>query len=111
MAKVFDGYLDLFTLVYLDNILIFSDNLEDHYNHVKLVIERLRKHNLKVKLSKCKFAQTRIEYLSHIIEDRKISPNPAKVAALANATRPKTVKQIQSFLGLVSYYRKFIKNC
>jgi hypothetical protein len=111
MAKVLDGYLDLFTLVYLDDILIYSNNLEDHYNHVKLVIERLRKHNLKVKLSKCKFAQTRIEYLSHIIEDGKISPNPAKVAAVANATRPKTVKQVQSFLGLVSYYRKFIKNC
>ncbi len=71
-GKSVGGLLDLFTLVYLDDILIYSDNLEDHYNHVKLVIERLRKHNLKVKLSKCKFAQTRIEYLSHIIEDGKI---------------------------------------
>ena len=110
MAKVLESYLDLFTLVYLDDILIYSDN-QNHYNHVKLVIERLRKHNLKFKMSKCKFAQTRIEYLSHIIEDGKISPNPAKVAEVANATRPKTVKQVQSFLGLVSYYRKFIENC
>jgi hypothetical protein len=62
-------------------------------------------------MSKCKFAQRSIEYLSHIIEDGKIVPNPAKIDALYRADKPKTFRQVQSFLGLVSYYRKFIKDC
>ena len=111
LNKVLEGYLEDFCLVYLDDILIYSENLEDHEKHVKLVIERLKKNGLKVKLSKCKFARTKIEYLSHVIENGQISPNPAKVAAVANAPRPKTVKQVLAFCGLVSYYRKWIKDC
>ena len=111
MNKVLEGYLEEFCLVYLDDVLIFSNSLEEHEKHVKLVVERLRKYGLKLKLSKCKFARTKIEYLSHIIENGQVSPNPAKIAAVANAPRPKTVKQVQAFCGLVSYYRKWIKDC
>jgi hypothetical protein len=111
MHKVLGGYLGIFCVVYLDDILIFSSNPQDHKRHVELVIERLRKYNLKIKLSKCKFARSRIEYLSHIVENGTISPNPAKVAAVSEAKRPTTVKTVQSFIGLVSYYRRFIKNC
>ena len=111
MNKVLEGYLDEFCLVYLDDIIISSDNEEDHLKHVQRVIERLRKYNMKIKLSKCKFARTRIEYLSHIIENGELKTNPDKIIAVSNTPRPKNVKQLQSFLGLVSYYRKFIKNC
>ena len=109
MNKVLEGFLDEFCLVYLDDIIIWSDNEEDHLKHVQRVIERLRKYNMKIKLSKCKFARTKIEYLSHIIENGELKTNPDKIIAVANTPRPKNVKQLQSFLGLVSYYRKFIK--
>jgi hypothetical protein len=110
MYKVLDGYLGIFCVVYLDDI-IFSNSPQEHRIHVDLVIERLRRYNLEIKLSKCKFARSRIEYLSHIVENGTISPNPAKVAAVSEAKRPTTVKTVQSFIGLVSYYRRFIKNC
>ena len=98
-------------LVYLDDIIIYSDNSSEHVNHVRLVTERLRFNNLKVKMSKCRFAHTSVEYLSHIIRDGTMTTNPSKTEAVSGYVRPKTVKQLQSFLGLVSYYRKFIKGC
>jgi hypothetical protein len=111
MNNVLDGLIGKICLVYLDDIIIFSNTLEEHIEHVKLVAQRLREHNLKIKLSKCKFAQKRVEYLSHIIENGSIKPNPAKVEAISKCKVPTTVKQVQSFLGLVCYYRKFINNC
>ena len=98
-------------LVYLDDILIFSNDEESHKKHVELVIQRLREYNLKIKPSKCKFARSKLEYLSHIIENGTIRPNPVKTAVVGDAKRPRTVRQVQAFLGLVSYYRKFIKGC
>ena len=111
MNTVLDGYIGDFCLVYLDDIIIYSNNEEEHLRHVQKVVERLRKYNLKIKISKCKFARSKIEYLSHIIENGTITPNPLKIAAVYNSKQPKNVKQVQSFLGLVSYYRKFKKNC
>lgn len=111
MDRILKGISGVFCLVYLDDIIIYSRTLEEHKRHIKEVIERLRKNNLKVKLDKCKFAQRRIEYLSHIIEDGTIRPNPEKVVAVEKFPVPTSVKTVQSFLGLVSYYRKFIKGC
>ena len=111
MNGVLDGLIGKCCLVYLDDIIIFSHNVQDHLNHDKLVSQRLCDHNLKIKLSKCKFAQTQVEYLSHIISNGCIKPNPLKVASVADFKRPTNVKGMQSFLGLVSYYRKFIKDC
>jgi hypothetical protein len=111
MNTVLGDLIGKICLVYLDDIIIYSNTPKEHLDHIRMVIARLREHNLKIKVSKCKFAQRRIEYLSHIIENGHIMPNPAKVEALFRATRPHTVKQVQSFLGLVSYYRKFIRDC
>ena len=111
MNTVLDGLIGNICCVYLDDIIIFSKNVADHTSHVRLVADRLRTFNLKVNLKKCRFAQARVEYLSHIIGDGGIRPNPAKISAVSDFERPTTVKKVQSFLGLVSYYRKFIKNC
>jgi hypothetical protein len=97
--------------VYPDDVICFSETLEQHKIDVENILKRFRQYNLKIKPSKCKFARTKIEYLSHIIENGTIRPNPAKASAVSESKRPKTVKQVQAFLGLVSYYRKFIKNC
>ena len=111
MDNVLRDFIGKICLVYLDDIIIFSENMVEHLEHVRLIAECLREHNLKVKLSKCRFAQDHVEYLSHIIGNGTIKPNPAKIEAVANFKRPTNVKTTQGFLGLVSYYRKFIKNC
>ena len=94
----------------LDDIIIYSNNELEHAEHIRLVCERLRQHNLKIAIHKCKFFKKRIEYLSHVIEDGQLLPNPLKVEAINKIQPPINVKQIQAFLGLASYYRKFIKS-
>ena len=111
MTKVLEGHIGIRCFVYLDDVICWSEKDENHINDVKAIIDRLRQYKLKIKLSKCKFARRKIEYLSHIITNGTLSPNPEKIAAVSQYKRPTTVKQLQSFLGLISYYRKFIKNC
>lgn len=77
---------------------------------MKLIIDRLREHNLCVKVSKCKIAKTKIEFLSHVVSNGTVSPSPGKVQAIYQFDIPTNIKQVQSFLGLASYYRKFITN-
>ena len=95
--------------MYLDDIIVYSKTKAEHIRHSKLVADKLKEFELKIKLDKCKFAKEEIEYLSHIISNGQIRPNPKKIEAISNFTRPQTVKKVQSFLGLVSYYRKFIE--
>jgi len=109
--NVLEGHIGVRCFVFLDDVIIYSESDDDHLKDVQMIIERLRQYNLKIKLSKCKFAKRKIEYLSHIIHNGTLSTNPEKVSAVTNFKRPTTVKQLQSFLGLISYYRKFIKNC
>lgn len=111
MNTVLSDLIGKICVVYLDDIIIFSDSIEQHTDHVVQVANRLRLFNLKVNLKKCTFATTQVEYLSHIIGEGKIMPNPGKITAVAAFERPTSVKSVRSFLGLVSYYRKFIKNC
>ncbi len=111
MDKVLNGLLGLICVVYLDDIIIFSKSREEHVAHVQQVANRLRIFNLKVNFKKCLFATNEVEYLSHIIGNGELKPNPGKIKAVADYQRPTSTKGVQSFLGLVSYYRKFIKNC
>ncbi len=110
MNKVLDGLLTVICDVYLDDIIIYSNDLEEHVKHVQLVIDRLIQYNLKVKLEKSKICQDKIEYLSHTISHGQIQPSPAKVKDLYKYDAPLNVRQIHSFIGLGSYYKRFIKN-
>jgi hypothetical protein len=96
-------------LVYMDDIIVFSDNLEEHLKHLKTVFERLKNHNLKIQLDKTEFFKKELLFLGHIISKEGIKPNPIKLEAIKNFPIPKTVKQIKQFLGLTGYYRKMIK--
>ena len=109
MNQVFYDFLDKFVVVYLDDIVIYSSSLEDHLEHLKLVFERLRQHQLYVKREKCSFAQESIKFLGHIIERGGIRMDMDKVRAIQEWEAPSKVTELRSFLGLANYYRRFVE--
>ena len=98
-----------FAMAYLDDIIIYSSTPEEHLQHIKTVFEKLRHAKLSMKLSKCHFFTKEIQYLGHILGIEGI-PIPAKMEAIKAMHPPVNLKQVNAFLGLVGYYRKFIKN-
>ncbi|CAI7733187.1 unnamed protein product [Closterium sp. NIES-53] len=110
MNNIFRPFLDCFVIVFLDNILIFSNSLEEHAQHLRIVLDTLCQHRLYAKLSKCTFARSSIGFLGHVISSQGIAMDPAKVQCLADWPAPRTVAELQSFIGLAKYYRKFIFN-
>ena len=97
-------------IVYLDDIIIFSDTKEEHLKRLEAVFQKLITAGLKLKPSKCHFFREEIEYLGHVVSGKGISTNPKKVEAVAKWPTPQTVYDVRSFLGFVGYYRRFIKN-
>jgi hypothetical protein len=110
MNKVFMEYLDKFVVVFIDDILIFSKMEEEHEEHLRLVLEKLRSHQLYAKFSKCDFWLTEVAFLGHIISAGGVSVDPGKVRDVLNWIPPTTASEIRSFLGLAGYYRRFIKD-
>ena len=110
MNQVLRGLNWKILLVYMDDIVIFSNSLEDHLAHLVLVFTRLREANLKLKPSKCKFAAQKVLYLGHYITPEEIHVDPSKTEAVHSFPTPKSEKGVRSFLGLCSFYRKFVKN-
>jgi hypothetical protein len=110
MNSIFSNVLDKFVVVYLDDILIFSRNPEEHKEHVTEVLSHLQKHQLYAKPEKCKFSVDTTEFLGFIISPSGISMAQSKVDTILKWPTPKTVKQIQSFLGFANFYRHFIFN-
>ena len=95
---------------YLDDILIFSPDMDTHLKHVRLLFDRLRKADLKLKESKCNFLKAHVQYLGHLISGKGIEPVPEKLESIKNMPSPTTPKEVKQFLGLIGYYRKFIPN-
>ena len=108
MSEVLQG-LD-FCFAYIDDILIHSRTLEEHFNHIEQVFGRLRQHGLKLKLKKCNFVQKKTSYLGFVISENDIKPDADKVEAIQQMQTPTTVKHIRSFIGMCSYYRRFLPN-
>jgi hypothetical protein len=108
MNDIFINYLDKFVIVFLDDILIYSKSEEENEYHLRLVLQVLREHQLYAKLSKCYFYQKKIHYLGHIILEQGIAVDPEKIEAIRGWPTPRNVSDIKSFMGLVSYYRRFI---
>ena len=99
-----------FAIAYLDDIIIFSTTAEEHLSHIKDVFEKLCTAKLSVKLSKCHFFMKEIQYLGHILSTKGIQTLTSKTQAIQNMHPPKMCNQVHAFLGLVGYYRNFIKN-
>lgn len=110
MDNVLRGLQNEICAVYLDDIVIFSTSLQEHVIRLKSIFERLKKANLKVQLDKCEFFRKEVAYLGHVITPDGVKPNPDKIYAIKNFPIPKTQTEIKSFLGLIGYYRKFIKD-
>ena len=97
-----------FVTAYLDDILIFSNSLSEHLYHLRKVIDSLKSVNLKLQPSKCKFARTEVEYLGHVITAEGLKPNVHLTDAVRNFPRPQNVQSVRRFLGMASFYRRFI---
>jgi hypothetical protein len=109
MNKVFMEYLDKFVVVFIDDILVFSKNEEEHAEHLRLVLQKLREHKLYAKRSKCEFWLKEVSFLVHVVSNGGISVDPSKVRDVLNWKPPTNVGEIRSFLGLAGYYRRFIE--
>ena len=110
MNQVLDDLILTCCVVYVDDIVVFSPDLETHLNNLQKVFDRLEQAGLKLKLSKCRFAVQRVKCLGHLLTPEGVLPNPEKVEVIRNYPQPKNVKQVRQFLGLCNYYRRFQKN-
>ena len=110
MTQVLRGLTWRQCLIYLDDILVFSETFDDHLSHLEQIFSRLRQANLKLKPSKCDFVAKEIKYLGHIISKHGVRTNPDKTKAVSTFPVPKTPKDVRSFLGMCNYYRKFVKD-
>jgi hypothetical protein len=110
MNDIFWKWLDDFVVVYIDNILIYNGSLEEHAEHLRKVFQKLRENKLYAKLEKCEFGVTEVDFLGHRITQEGLKMDDHKVKEIMDWEPPKSVSALRSFLGLASYYRKFIKN-
>ncbi len=110
MNDIFREWFDDFMVIYINDILIYSGSLEEHVEHLRMMFQRLRENKLYAKLEKCEFRVTEVDFLGHRITQKGLKMDDHKVKAILDWEPPKSIMALKSFLGLASYYRKFIKN-
>lgn len=110
MNEIFKPYLRKSILVFFDDILIYSSSEAEHLEHLRITLSLLQQHQLLAKWSKCVFGQTELEYLGHIISAAGVSADKAKIENMQNWPGPTTLRALRGFLGLIGYYRRFVKN-
>ena len=110
MNRVFHPYLDQIVIVFINNILVYSKNAEEHAFHLRVVLQTLKERQLYVKFLKCEFLLNEVVFLGHEVFGNGIFVDPKKVKVIVNWEHPKCVIEIQSFLGLTEYYRRFVEH-
>ena len=109
MNSVFQLFLRKFTLVFFDDILVYSPSMTEHLTHLRMVLQVMRQNTLFAKRSKCVFGTKQVEYLGHVISAQGVATDPSKIQAMKEWPVPANLKQLRGFLGLTGYYRRFIK--
>nr|GEW93299.1 putative reverse transcriptase domain-containing protein [Tanacetum cinerariifolium] len=109
MNRVCKPYLDKFVIVFIDDILVYSKDVEEHEKHLKIILELLKKERLYAKFSKCDFWLDSIQFLGHVIDHSGVHVDPAKTKAIKSLAAPMTPTEVRKFLGLAGYYRRFIE--
>ncbi|WMV58881.1 hypothetical protein MTR67_052266 [Solanum verrucosum] len=110
MNGVFKPFLDSFVIVLIDDILVYSKSEEEHADHLRIVLGVLWKQRLYAKFSKCKFWLTSVAFLGHVDSKEGVIVDSQKIQAVKNCVGPSSVTKVRSFVGLASYYRRFVKN-
>ena len=110
MDNVLREHIGVICLVYMDDIIVFSTSLTEHMENLTKIFKTLEKHNLKLQLDKSEFLQKEVAFLGHIVTPEGVKPNPDKIQVIRDWPLPKTEKELRGFLGILGYYRKFIKD-
>ena len=109
MNRVFRPYVDRFVMVFIEDILVYSKDWEDHDTHLRVVLETMRKEQLYAKMSKCEFWLREVSFLGHIVSEKGIRVDPSKIEVILEWKPPRNVMEVRSFLDLAGYYRRFVK--
>ena len=109
MNGIFKPYLDLFVIVFIDDILVCSKSKKEHEEHLRMVLEILREKKLYAKFSKCEFWLDSVSFLGHVVSKDGVMVDPSKIEAVKSWVRPTYVSEVRSFVGLASYYHRFFK--
>ena len=109
MNGIFKPYLDLFVIVFIDDILVYSKSKKEHEEHLRMVLEMLREKKLYVKFSKCEFWINSVSFLGHVVSKDGVMVDPSNIEAVKSWVRPTNVIEVRSFVGLASYYCRFVK--
>ena len=108
MNRVFHPYLDQFVVVFIDDILVYSKDAQEHEYHLRIVLQILRENQLFAKLSTCDFWLKEVSFLDHIVSADGIRVDPAKIEVVVSWKPPRNVTEVRSFLGLAGYFRRFV---
>ncbi|XP_049406096.1 uncharacterized protein LOC125869682 [Solanum stenotomum] len=109
MNRVFKPFLDMYVIVFLNDIFIYSRDAREHENHLRAVLQTLREHQLYAKFSKCEFWMNSVAFLGHVVSSEGIRVDSQKIEAVKSWPRPTTPTEVRSFLGLTGYYRRFVE--
>ena len=110
MQKVLKPFLGKFCVTYLDDIGVYSDTLDEHLEHIRLVLQALQEHHLFAKPSKCAFCLTELDFLGHVVSHNGVAVDPGKIDAIRAWPVPASARDLRSFLGLANYYRDHVEN-
>ena len=110
MTSIFNEYLFSFVIIFLDDVLVFSRNVEEHEKHMRLAFHALRQANLKLKPKKCRLFQESVTYLGYKLRPEGIAPDENKLVAVRDWKQPENVTKLRYFIGFCAYYRRFIKD-
>jgi hypothetical protein len=110
MNEILAPFLRKFVVVFIDDVLIYSNTWEEHLSHIAQVFQALQQHQFYVKLTKCSFVKQKLHYLGYVISSEGVAIDPGKIKIIADWPPPENVKELRSFLGMASYYRKFVKH-